>query len=79
MGTTTFHASDDWQVEIIPLREKIGNYDPKFIAFCTAAIIPLREKIGNYDFLLVKLVGAIIIPLREKIGNYDSQSKFPKA
>ena len=34
---------------IIPLREKIGNYDVKEEMESVAAIIPLREKIGNYD------------------------------
>ena len=34
---------------IIPLREKIGNYDFSFAIVSGVLIIPLREKIGNYD------------------------------
>ena len=34
---------------IIPLREKIGNYDSMVLMSSFAGIIPLREKIGNYD------------------------------
>ena len=34
---------------IIPLREKIGNYDIVVVAIFGGNIIPLREKIGNYD------------------------------
>ena len=34
---------------IIPLREKIGNYDLKLVLLLLIMIIPLREKIGNYD------------------------------
>ena len=34
---------------IIPLREKIGNYDQQQNALFRHIIIPLREKIGNYD------------------------------
>ena len=34
---------------IIPLREKIGNYDLIFLMLPSFLIIPLREKIGNYD------------------------------
>ena len=37
-------------VRIIPLREKIGNYDVIFSGIDEPVIIPLREKIGNYDF-----------------------------
>ena len=36
---------------IIPLREKIGNYDYHTITNGPISIIPLREKIGNYDGL----------------------------
>ena len=38
---------------IIPLREKIGNYDNATNANVKYFIIPLREKIGNYDNMLV--------------------------
>ena len=38
---------------IIPLREKIGNYDVLKRPLLINIIIPLREKIGNYDPLLV--------------------------
>ena len=34
---------------IIPLREKIGNYDRESARDVCLGIIPLREKIGNYD------------------------------
>ena len=34
---------------IIPLREKIGNYDSLCNRNRYIRIIPLREKIGNYD------------------------------
>ena len=34
---------------IIPLREKIGNYDRISLKMSELIIIPLREKIGNYD------------------------------
>ena len=34
---------------IIPLREKIGNYDLLAWPFKAFRIIPLREKNGNYD------------------------------
>ena len=34
---------------IIPLREKIGNYDRYQLQLAESRIIPLREKIGNYD------------------------------
>ena len=34
---------------IIPLREKIGNYDGVGLIKRLVRIIPLREKIGNYD------------------------------
>ena len=37
--------------KIIPLREKIGNYDLLAWPFKALGIIPLREKIGNYDSL----------------------------
>ena len=57
---------------IIPLREKIGNYDMNRHMFMPEIIIPLREKIGNYDSVPPFLVGRFIIPLREKIGNYDN-------
>ena len=36
-------------MEIIPLREKIGNYDHISTFSISRIIIPLREKIGNYD------------------------------
>ena len=59
------------ELGIIPLREKIGNYDSCNSLEMVFTIIPLREKIGNYDGLS-RLVGIFkIIPLREKIGNYD--------
>ena len=35
---------------IIPLREKIGNYDEIGVLHSNRDIIPLREKIGNYDW-----------------------------
>ena len=56
---------------IIPLREKIGNYDSCNSLEMVFTIIPLREKIGNYDYILRLYKGFFIIPLREKIGNYD--------
>ena len=56
---------------IIPLREKIGNYDLVSMMLSCAVIIPLREKIGNYDLRGLLVVRDEIIPLREKIGNYD--------
>ena len=37
--------------KIIPLREKIGNYDDSVLVKQERLIIPLREKIGNYDGL----------------------------
>ena len=57
--------------QIIPLREKIGNYDLSVHILHGLPIIPLREKIGNYDFLNALVIIYNIIPLREKIGNYD--------
>ncbi len=39
----------DKKVFIIPLREKIGNYDQNGGSIMLVMIIPLREKIGNYD------------------------------
>ena len=56
---------------IIPLREKIGNYDTVPSDTKGYFIIPLREKIGNYDVFRLLASGRLIIPLREKIGNYD--------
>ena len=56
---------------IIPLREKIGNYDPVSVLCRLNLIIPLREKIGNYDRVYIAGWCNSIIPLREKIGNYD--------
>ena len=41
----------DKKVFIIPLREKIGNYDTFAFAIASFLIIPLREKIGNYDLI----------------------------
>ena len=57
---------------IIPLREKIGNYDNLHSPVADTVIIPLREKIGNYDGGQLLCTTFLIIPLREKIGNYDS-------
>ena len=37
---------------IIPLREKIGNYDDETELPLEKVIIPLREKIGNYDLFI---------------------------
>ena len=37
------------ELGIIPLREKIGNYDSCNSLEMVFTIIPLREKIGNYD------------------------------
>ena len=62
---------------IIPLREKIGNYDRIPNPHGFRRIIPLREKIGNYDYMGPVHVRYCIIPLREKIGNYDVS--LPKA
>ena len=62
---------------IIPLREKIGNYDLSKLVLSKTSIIPLREKIGNYDGLFSVVDEELIIPLREKIGNYDVS--LPKA
>ena len=62
-------------MQIIPLREKIGNYDAAARRPDVATIIPLREKIGNYDHLADFLLLFEIIPLREKIGNYDRASR----
>ena len=59
---------------IIPLREKIGNYDPSGRYSMISPIIPLREKIGNYDDIVLACMALHIIPLREKIGNYDALS-----
>ena len=56
---------------IIPLREKIGNYDAGDSTAQALEIIPLREKIGNYDTVAFAIASFLIIPLREKIGNYD--------
>ena len=39
----------DDEALIIPLREKIGNYDSWSFMPSEWFIIPLREKIGNYD------------------------------
>ena len=57
---------------IIPLREKIGNYDGVTSRSVKPTIIPLREKIGNYDWSRLTVSTTTIIPLREKIGNYDN-------
>ena len=59
---------------IIPLREKIGNYDIIIVKCLNIFIIPLREKIGNYDYDDHPDLYDHIIPLREKIGNYDKFS-----
>ncbi len=59
------------ELGIIPLREKIGNYDGLSRLVGIFKIIPLREKIGNYDPKFIAICAVAIIPLREKIGNYD--------
>ena len=51
LGTTTDSYNAPERPSIIPLREKIGNYDKGIMWSSTVAIIPLREKIGNYDSL----------------------------
>ena len=62
---------------IIPLREKIGNYDRSLRQSRRHPIIPLREKIGNYDMTPDQVLELGIIPLREKIGNYDYPDNAP--
>ena len=49
LGTTTCSAQARSAFAIIPLREKIGNYDSRVYLDSGYLIIPLREKIGNYD------------------------------
>ena len=56
-------------VAVIPLREKMGNYDRCCISGCPAVVIPLREKMGNYDYMFGKDAFSLVIPLREKMGN----------
>ena len=73
MGTTTAAAAWSLLPSIIPLREKIGNYDPSARRSPTMQIIPLREKIGNYDCVSTRNGRGQIIPLQEKIGNYDDE------
>ena len=36
-------------VAVIPLREKMGNYDAVSVIIRAADVIPLREKMGNND------------------------------
>ena len=36
-------------VAVIPLREKMGNYDGLHPDAAADEVIPLREKMGNYD------------------------------
>ena len=71
LGTTTRTHQHRRQRQIIPLREKIGNYDARTVFIFLSSIIPLREKIGNYDLIRLHNTEVRIIPLREKIGNYD--------
>ena len=56
-----------WRV--IPLREKMGNYDCWLLGVSGYPVIPLREKMGNYDNVLDDNILATVIPLREKMGN----------
>ena len=58
-------------VAVIPLREKMGNYDMSQEQFNQLAVIPLREKMGNYDPEPRETARPFVIPLREKMGNYD--------
>ena len=55
---------------VIPLREKMGNYDNNIPTIAFNWVIPLREKMGNYDRPLLAITARPVIPLREKMGNY---------
>ena len=58
-------------VTVIPLREKMGNYDLLLPSEELLRVIPLREKMGNYDPFSQSRSLRTVIPLREKMGNYD--------
>lgn len=66
-----------FSLPIIPLRERIGNYDIFHDPWNTLRIIPLRERIGKYFFCVPFLQMQIpAVPPQTRCDDYKLKRKW---